>query len=91
MIAWARKGFPDFKSGSVHAGRRDSIIAFNCFLWIEISPGADGMRPLFLAISKDEKPYYVINKTSIKRFMVNLCDIKDLLHPANIRGSPPKG
>lgn len=52
MIAWARKGWPVFKSGCVHAGRRDSIIAFSCFLWMIISPGADGIRPLFLAISE---------------------------------------
>lgn len=39
-------------SGSVHAGRRESMMAFNCFLCMDISPGPDGIKPLFLAISK---------------------------------------
>lgn len=28
------------------------MIAFSCFLCIDISPGEDGIKPLFLAISK---------------------------------------
>jgi hypothetical protein len=52
IIAWALKGTPVSISGSVHAARRDSIMAFSCFLCMDISPGADGMKPLFLAISE---------------------------------------
>lgn len=51
MIACALNGRPVSISGSVHAGRRDSIMAFSCFLCIDISPGPDGIKPLFLAIS----------------------------------------
>jgi len=54
IIAWALNGTPVSKSGDMHAGRRESIIAFSCFLWIDISVGPDGIIPLFLAISITE-------------------------------------
>lgn len=49
-------------------------MTFRCFLWTDISPGPDGMKPLFLVISRIEF-YKIINarqateKERIKRWI----------------------
>lgn len=48
-------GNPVSRSGSMQAGSRDSMMDFSCFLWIDISPGPEGINPLFLAISSLER------------------------------------
>lgn len=73
IIAWALKDVAVSKSGSMHAGRRDSIIAFNCFLCFDISEGPEGMRPLFLAISTFQNTHnFHFNQTQMKRFSDSL-------------------
>lgn len=66
MIAWARKGWLVFWSGSMHAGRRDSIISFTCLLCVSNWLSVDGIRPLFLAISEVQKIKLIMFENEFK-------------------------